>query len=93
MAYCRNCGVQIHDDAVFCPSCGVQQKEVKVTYKDTGSIGWAILGFLIPVVGLVLWLVWIDEKPNSAKMAGIGALVCVILSILISIFGFSLLIT
>jgi len=35
------------------------------------------------VVGLVLFLVWRDEKPKTAKAAGIGALVSVILTILI----------
>lgn len=42
---------------------------------DSGSFGWAVLGFFIPLVGLILWLVWKDTKPKSAKMAGIGALV------------------
>ena len=49
------------------------------------SIGWAILGFLIPIVGLILWLVWADEKPESAKMSGIGALASILLSI-VSVF-------
>ena len=47
---------------------------------DTGSFGWAVLGFCIPIVGLVHWLVWKDQKPQSAKMAGIGALVSVCVS-------------
>ncbi len=44
---------------------------------------WGLLGCCIPVVGLVLFLVWRDEKPKTAKAAGIGALVSVILTILI----------
>lgn len=44
---------------------------------------WGLLGCCIPVVGLVLFLVWRDEKPKTAKVAGIGALVSVILTILI----------
>lgn len=42
---------------------------------DSGSIGWAILGFFFPIVGLILYLVWKSTKPQCAKMAGIGALV------------------
>lgn len=42
---------------------------------DTGSVGWGILGFFIPLVGLILWLVWKDTKPKNAKSAGIGALI------------------
>ena len=51
--------------------------------KDRGGFLWGLLGCCIPVVGLVLFLVWRDEKPNTAKVAGIGALVSVILTILI----------
>ena len=40
------------------------------------------LGCCIPVAGLVLFLVWKDTKPKTAKAAGIGALVSVILGIL-----------
>ena len=50
---------------------------------DRGGFLWGLLGCCIPVVGLVLFLVWRDEKPKTAKAAGIGALVSVILTILI----------
>ncbi len=42
---------------------------------DSGSIGWGILGFLIPIIGLILYCVWKNTKPKSAKVAGIGALI------------------
>ena len=51
--------------------------------KDRGGFLWGLLGCCLPVVGLVLFLVWRDEKPKTAKAAGIGALVSVILTILI----------
>ena len=40
---------------------------------DNGSFGWGLLGFCIPLVGLILFLVWKSEKPVSSKQAGIGA--------------------
>ena len=52
---------------------------------DSGSFGWALLGFFIPLVGLILYLVWKDEKPKSAKRAGKGALVSVILYLIIMV--------
>ena len=58
---------------------------------DSGSFGWAVLGFFIPLVGLILWLVWKDSKPKSAKMAGIGALVGVGVSVLWWLVGMSML--
>ena len=50
---------------------------------DSGSIGWGILGCCLPLVGLILFLVWKDSKPLSAKKAGIGALVGFIAGILL----------
>lgn len=37
------------------------------------AILWGIVGFLIPIVGIVLFLVWRKSKPTSAKAALIGA--------------------
>lgn len=37
-----------------------------------------LLGCCIPIVGLILFLVWKDSRPNTAKSAGIGALVAVV---------------
>ena len=55
---------------------------------DTGSAGWAVLGFFFPLVGLILYLVWKDSKPLSAKQAGKGALIGVIVSVVLSfIYG------
>ena len=51
--------------------------------EDSGSIGWGLLGCCIPLVGLILFLVWKDTKPLSAKKAGIGAIVGVVLGIVL----------
>ena len=57
---------------------------------DNGGLGWGILGCCIPIVGLVLWLVWKDQKPRTAKAAGIGALVAVGLGALYYVLIFML---
>ena len=89
--FCKNCGQEIDDKAVVCPHCGVAQREMSYdTIKDDGGVGWGILGCCIPVVGLILWLVWKDTKPQTAKAAGIGALVSVRLAALWYIFVFAL---
>ncbi|MDD3129054.1 MAG: zinc ribbon domain-containing protein [Candidatus Izemoplasmatales bacterium] len=89
MAYCKNCGAEIHDEAVICPHCGVPQKPLQTTTSnssDTGGFGWGLLGFCIPLVGLILYLVWKDEQPNNSKAVGKGALIGVIVSTIIAIF-------
>ena len=75
----------IDDEAVICPHCGVEQRTRPVV-NDDGSILWALLGFLIPLIGIILWIVWYDSKPKSSKMAGMGALVSIIVGILIWVF-------
>lgn len=82
MKYCRNCGTQLNDSAAVCPHCGTPQGG-----NDSGSFGWAILGCCIPLAGLILFLVWHDQKPETAKMAGVGALVGVAISIVCSLMA------
>ena len=49
---------------------------------DAGGFLWGLLGCCIPIVGLILYLVWKNERPRTAKAAGIGALVSVCIGIL-----------
>lgn len=49
--------------------------------QDNGGFLWGLLGFCIPIVGLILFLIWKDQKPKTAKAAGIGALVSVIIGV------------
>ena len=80
MAFCKNCGAQIDDQAVVCTSCGVAQNTAPAVV-DNGGFGWGALGCCLPIVGLILFLVWKDTKPKTAKAAGIGALVSVIIAV------------
>lgn len=82
--YCKNCGQEIDDKAVVCPKCGVQVSSYKGS-GDSSSFGYALLGFLFPIIGLILYLVWKDEYPLRAKSAGKGALVSVIVSIVVGV--------
>ena len=89
MAYCKNCGAQIDDQAAVCPSCGVAQNNTPAVV-DKGGFGWGLLGYCVPIVGLILFLVWKDTKPKTAKAAGIGALVSVIVGVVIYALTFAL---
>ena len=101
MAFCRNCGNEIADNAVYCVNCGASQDGAQMNgtnpYQqpqpvDNGGFGWGLLGCCIPVVGLILFLVWKDTKPKSAKAAGIGALISAIASVIIYIIYFVIII-
>lgn len=89
-AFCRKCGKKIDEEAVICPYCGVPQGKVTTKtggVKDDGNIGWGILGFFIPLAGLILYLIWRDSKYNNAMMAGKGALISVSIAVVCTILG------
>ncbi len=89
MAFCKNCGMEIPDNSSFRPGCGFKLKEPRATPIEEDYVAlWGVLGFLIPIVGIILWAVWMNDKPKSSKAAGIGALIGIVLSILITVIIF-----
>ena len=93
MSYCPKCGTEVEPTTQYCPKCGSPQSTSSyqpvnrrpTDPHDSGSIGWFILGFFVTIVGLILYLVWINDRPRDAKMAGLGALVGFIVGIVFSI--------
>lgn len=55
--------------------------------EEKANVGLAILSFLIPIVGLVLYLTQKNEKPKTAKACGKAALACVIISFIFGIIS------
>ena len=101
MPYCTNCGSDVSQFAAACPDCGAPQQKAtnnnnnyqerapQRSYQpDDGGFGWGLLGFCIPVVGLILYLVWKDERPLTAHAAGKGALISVIFSVVVYVLYF-----
>ncbi len=94
MAYCSYCGKQLVENASFCSECGAPVlghaaasapnsgaapfTPTPPVERDSKSIGWWFLGFFLPLVGLILFLVWKDDTPIRAKRCGWGALFSVI---------------
>lgn len=90
--YCQNCGKELNDNADVCLNCGKLVRDNAQTtsepikpVKDTGSVGWAFLGFFFPLVGLILYLLWKGTAPLNASMAGKGALIGVILEVALTL--------
>lgn len=87
--YCSKCGTKLPENSVFCSECGtstsetsnVQNTDVKKESNDV--FGWGVLGFFIPIAGLILYLTWKNDRPKASKAAGIGALVCLIFNVVI----------
>ena len=87
--YCSNCGSKINEDAYICVKCGVvvenNNKSNNVTNirKDSGSNWYGVLGFFIPLAGLILYICLKDAELKNAKKAGKGALISVIVGVII----------
>lgn len=56
-----------------------------VTEPEGSKFGWGVLGFFVPLVGLILYFSWKKDRPKTAKAAGIGALVSVVLNVILAI--------
>lgn len=65
-----------------------QNTNVNANVEDKGGFLWGLLGCCVPIAGLILFLVWKDSKPKSAKAAGIGALVSVAIAVVYYIVMF-----
>ena len=84
MKYCSNCGNEVKENQDFCLNCGVKLSK-KSDAVDNGGFGWGLLGFLVPIAGLVLFLMWNDERPKTAKALIKGAISSFIFGIVIVI--------
>ena len=89
MKYCSKCGKEIFDEAVICPNCGCATAPANAVAAspagDAPNTGFAVLGFFIPLVGLILYLMNKDTMPLKAKSAGKGALIGFCVSLVFSI--------
>ena len=53
---------------------------------DNPTAVWKVLGFFVPLAGLILYAVWKDEKPLTARALGKFALLGFIVNFLVSGF-------
>lgn len=67
--YCENCGRTVDDTSSYCNNCGarIDNKSNAIISEDSSSLGFAILGFFIPIVGLILFLIYEGKKPKRAN--------------------------
>ena len=61
----------------------------KIEEQETAFF-WGLLGFLIPILGFLLWMIWYKTKPKASKAAGIGVLISLGLLIILTVlmYGF-----
>lgn len=92
--YCRKCGGEINPNSHICMQCGErdwehypQQDRWEPYVNDTPSMGANIASCCFPIVGLVLYLVWKDEKPERAKNVCYWTIGGLVFSVLVFLLG------
>ena len=85
--FCKICGRPVDDTSSYCNNCGarIDNKPNTDASEDSLSLGFAIFGFFIPIVGLILFLIYEEKKPKRAKSAVKGALIGFITEIVLAI--------
>jgi uncharacterized membrane protein YvbJ len=79
--FCQYCGSEFGNEKTSNTSFNTYGQRMQTAFtdiKDDGSFVWGLIGFIMPMIGLILYLCWINTKPHNAKAAGIGALIAVI---------------
>lgn len=67
--FCQNCGAELIDGR--CPhGCNSPGSNLQ----DKKNIGLCFLSFLMPTIGITLWIVWNDLFPIKAKACGHAAI-------------------
>ncbi len=83
--YCKNCGCSLPEDATKCENCGAvlsygfEAGKTNPVKEEKGSVLLGILGFMFPLIGLILYLAMMHSEPKKAKSAGKGALTAFII--------------
>lgn len=85
MAYCQNCGNELNQGADVCLNCGktttptTTSNSTNTASNSEANFVWGCLGFFIPLVGFILYLVWLSDpnKKEAGKAAGLGALISI----------------
>ena len=63
----------------------VNYKKNKTNINDNVEISCKIICFFIPIVGLILYILWMNERPNSAQKIGLSALLGLFFQIILII--------
>ncbi|HBL06628.1 MAG TPA: zinc ribbon domain-containing protein [Clostridium sp.] len=104
--YCSKCGKEILDNVTFCPECGnatnpnnQQSMNNNNSYnyghpivKDEPDTIANIIACCFPIVGIIVYFMWKDNKPRSSNAIGkwslFGFIASIIFTVAIYIFFF-----
>ena len=88
--FCSKCGKEIADETVVCTNCGCAVNGGKTMSsaaagEDIPNGGLNVLGFLIPIVGLIMYCVMHNQTPRKANQIGLFSLVGFVINFILII--------
>jgi ribosomal protein L40E len=84
--YCSTCGSIINLEAEICPKCGVRQMAPRSLQQvsDEGAPGFLkFFTFFFPIIGIILYFVWMDTKPKAAKEIGKWVIISIVSALIL----------
>lgn len=75
--FCYSCSKEIDENQDLCDECQTEVEhddETKNEEDEAFVLGWGVLGFFFPIIGIILWMLWIGTKPRASNASGIGVL-------------------
>lgn len=76
----------LNQDFSFDEKVDNNEKNYNPSEDDDVSPIYGVIGFFIPIIGFIIWLVLVNTKPKSAKIAGISALIGFIINSIVYFF-------
>lgn len=73
--HCQQCSTSTKQGQKICTMCGFELLDVMYKSKEEPATGMALVGFVLPILGLILYLVWNESRPGKANSALTGAIV------------------
>lgn len=99
--FCRNCGNQLTDNDKFCGKCGTPafvpnavqttpmvNNTARGVDTNTEKILYGAVGFISPLIGLVISLASKKDKPEAAKIGIIVSVISFTLRLIYFVFWF-----
>lgn len=87
---CPNCHAKISELAEICPKCGVRIKEAPVGV-DQPNWGINLISLCcIPILGIIMYFVWKNDKPAAAKSALTFSLIGIGVVVVLYVLAFAL---
>lgn len=83
--HCPHCNQVIDPYPQTCPNCGkIVDMDPSGKKTEGTAIGWGILGFILPIVGIILMFAWLHYKPRASAASGVGAFLGIIVALILS---------